>query len=178
MHEKALCKMRAAIPHNRPKTHSCDHFGAKLDLFEAQSERVFVTLDEYYTLESRDGTKRWVRPGESAPKRPKTQESAEKFMTIVFWDAHKVFSTDYLEKGRTITGAYYAALLDRSVNEIRKKRATFDEKKMLFLDTNMENGGFRGLLGIEKMVLCSKLCCNIANLKKHMGKVTYVPVIG
>ena len=34
----------------------------------------------------------------------------------------------------------------------------------------MENGGFRGLLGIEKMVLCSKLCCNIAKLKKHMGK--------
>ena len=42
----------------------------------------------------------------------------------------------------------------------------------------MENGGFRGLLGIEKMVLCSKLCCNIAKLKKHMGKVTYAPVIG
>ena len=42
----------------------------------------------------------------------------------------------------------------------------------------MENGGFRGMLGIEKMVLCSKLCCNIAKLKKHMGKVTYAPVIG
>ena len=51
------------------------------------------------------------------------------------------------------------------------------EIKLFFLDTNMENGGFRGLLGIEKMVLCSKLCCNIAKLKKHMGKVTYAPVI-
>ena len=48
----------------------------------------------------------------------------------------------------------------------------------IFLNTNMENGGYRGLLGAEKMVLCSKLCCNIAKLKKHMGKVTYVPVIG
>ena len=25
VHEKALCKMGAAIAHNRPKTHSCDH---------------------------------------------------------------------------------------------------------------------------------------------------------
>ena len=41
----------------------------------------------------------------------------------------------------------------------------------------MENGGFRGLLGIEKMVLCSKLCCNIGKLNEHMGKVTYAPVI-
>ena len=42
--------------------------------------------------------------------------------------------------------------------------------KDIFLDTNMENGGFRGLLGIEKMVLCSKLCCNIAKLKKTHGQ--------
>ena len=33
MHEKALCKMGAAISHNRLKSHSCDHFGEKLGLF-------------------------------------------------------------------------------------------------------------------------------------------------
>ena len=51
-------------------------------------------------------------------------------------------------------------------------------KEYTFLDTNIENGGFRGLLVIEKMVLCIRMCCNIAKLKKHMGKVTYAPVIG
>ena len=42
-------------------------------------------------------------------------------MASVFWDAHVVIFIDYLKKGRTITGAYYAALFDRLVDEIRKK---------------------------------------------------------
>ena len=32
VHEKALCKMSAAITHDQPKTHSCDHFRSKFDL--------------------------------------------------------------------------------------------------------------------------------------------------
>ena len=62
------------------------------------------------------------KPGENAPKRPKTQQSSGYVIASVFWDAHGVTSNDYLEKGRTITGSYYAALLDRLVDEIRKKR--------------------------------------------------------
>ena len=53
-------------------------------------------------------------------------------MVSVFWDAHGVISIDYLEKGRTITGAYYAALLDRLVDEIRKKRPHLKKRKILF----------------------------------------------
>ena len=37
-------------------------------------------------------------------------------MASVFWNAHGVIFIDYLEKGRTITGTYYAALLDRLVD--------------------------------------------------------------
>ena len=33
-------------------------------------------------------------------------------MVSIFWDAHRLIFIEYLEKGRTITGAYYAALLD------------------------------------------------------------------
>ena len=43
-------------------------------------------------------------------------------MVSVSWDAHEVIFIDYVEKGRTITGAYYTALLDRLVDEIRKKQ--------------------------------------------------------
>ena len=32
-HKKAVCKMGAAIPHNRPKTHLCNHFAEKFGLF-------------------------------------------------------------------------------------------------------------------------------------------------
>ena len=30
-----------------------------------------------------------------------------------FWDSHGIILIDYLQKGKTITGAYYALLLDK-----------------------------------------------------------------
>ena len=42
--QKVLCKIGAAIAHNRPKTHSCDHFGAKFGIFKPQSERLFASI--------------------------------------------------------------------------------------------------------------------------------------
>ena len=56
-------------------------------------------------------------------------------MASVFWYPHGIIFIDYLEKGRTITGAYYAALLDQLVDEIRKK-PTHLKKKILFHDDN------------------------------------------
>ena len=70
------------------------------------------TWIHHYIPESREGSKEWVKPGESAPKRPKTQQLAGKLMASVFWDAHGEIFIDYLEKKRTITGAYYAVLLN------------------------------------------------------------------
>ena len=72
------------------------------------------------------------KPGESAPKRPKTQQSAGKVMASVYWDAHGVIVIDYLERGRKITGAYYVGLLDRLVDEIRKKRPHLEMKNSIF----------------------------------------------
>ena len=85
---------------------------------------LFLTMDEiwihHYTPESCEVSKQWVKPGESAPKRWKTQRSAGKVKARVFRGTRGVIFIDYLEKGRTITGTYYAALLDRFVDEIRK----------------------------------------------------------
>ena len=54
--------------------------------------RPFLSVDEtwihQYTPEWHEGSKQWVKSGESAPKRPKTQQSAGEEMTCVFWDAH------------------------------------------------------------------------------------------
>ena len=56
--------------------------------------RRFVTVDEtwihHYTPESGKVSKQWVKPGESAAKRPKTQQSTGKVMASVFWNAHEV----------------------------------------------------------------------------------------
>ena len=49
---------------------------------------------------------------------------------------HGVIFIDYLEERRTITGAYYAALLDRLVNEIKKERPHLKKKKILFHNDN------------------------------------------
>ena len=51
-------------------------------------------------------------------------------MASVFWESHGVIFIKYLEKERTITGAYYAALLDRLVDEIRKKRQHLKKKNL------------------------------------------------
>ncbi|MCP6559131.1 hypothetical protein NL501_28330, partial [Klebsiella pneumoniae] len=80
-------------------------------------KRRFITVDEtwihYYTHETKEQSKQWVIKGESAPKKAKTILSAGKVMATVFWDSQGILFIDYLEKGKTITGAYYSLLLDR-----------------------------------------------------------------
>ena len=50
-------------------------------------------------------------PGERAPKKAKTVLSARKAIATVFWDSQGVIYVNYLEKGKTVTGLYYAELL-------------------------------------------------------------------
>ena len=72
------------------------YFNSKLKKFL----RRFVTMDETwinrYTPRSCEGSKQW------APKHPKTQQSAGKVMTSVFWDAHGVILINYLKEGRLL----------------------------------------------------------------------------
>ena len=55
-------------------------------------------------------------------KEVKTQPSAGKVMATVFWDAKGVIMLDFLPKRSTITGVYYANLLDQLRTVIREKR--------------------------------------------------------
>ena len=56
------------------------------------------------------------------PKKFKTQLSAGKVMAIVFCGAKGVIMLDFLPKRSTITGVYYANLLDQLRTVIREKR--------------------------------------------------------
>ena len=75
-----------------------------------------VTVDEtwvhYYEPENKAQSCQSVGPGSPRPKKFKTQPSAGKVMATVFWDAQGVIMLDFLAKESTITGAYYANLLD------------------------------------------------------------------
>ena len=102
--------------------------------------RRLITVDEtwihHYTPETKNQSKQWVEPGGSAPKKAKTVKSADKVMATVFWDSHGILLIDYLEKGKTITGEYYAALLDQLNDKIKEKRQYLKKKKVLFLQDN------------------------------------------
>ena len=67
-------------------------------------------------------SRQWVGPGSPRPKKFMTQPSAGKVMATVFWDAKGVIMLDFLPKRSTITGVYYANLLDQLRTAIREKR--------------------------------------------------------
>lgn len=102
--------------------------------------RRYITVDEtwihHYTPESKIQSRQWVEAGSSAPTKAKVVASAGKVMATVFWDAHGIIFIDYLQKGKTITGLYYSALLDRLDNEIKEKRPHLKKKKVLFHQDN------------------------------------------
>ena len=85
----------------------------------------------WYTPDTKEQSKQWTSPGERAPKKAKTVLLAGKVMATVFWDSQGVIYIDYLEKGKTVIGLYYAKLLGCSTLNCRKM-APLGEEKVLF----------------------------------------------
>ena len=95
--------------------------------------RRFITVDEtwihYFTPETKEyKTTRCGFHRESAPKKAKTIKSAGKVATI-FWDARGIIHIDYLSSKQTINSDYYATLLDRFNNILKKKTSPFGEEE-------------------------------------------------
>ena len=125
------------------KQQCVDYSKRCLELFQRNKKDFFmryVTMDETwihrYTPESYRQSAEWTTKGENRPKRPKMQMSAGKILATAFWDAPGILFIDYLEKGRTINGEYYMALLVRLKEEIAKKRPRMKKKKVLFHQDN------------------------------------------
>ena len=74
----------------------------------------------------------WV----SEAKEVQEATSAGKMMTTVFWDAKGVIMLNFLPKKSTITGAYYANLLDQLRTAIRGKRRGKLSKGVLLRQDN------------------------------------------
>ncbi|GBN67408.1 hypothetical protein AVEN_236337-1 [Araneus ventricosus] len=77
----------------------------------------YLTVGEtwicYYAPVTREQSKQRVFKGDPAPKKAKTVTSPGKVMATVFWDARGIIYVDYLAKGQTINGEYYASFLHR-----------------------------------------------------------------
>ena len=94
-------------------------YSALLKRFRSKEDDILsclVIVDEtwvhYYEPENKAQSCQSVGQGSPRPKKFKTQPSAGKVMATVFWDAQGVIMLDFLAKKSTITGAYYAHLLD------------------------------------------------------------------
>jgi len=98
-------------------------------------ERRFITMDEtwiyHYIPESKQQSKQWTEAGCSTPGKTRSVPSTGKVMASVFWDTEGILFTDYLKKGKTITGEYYSNLLTRLDEKIREKSRGLQKKKCL-----------------------------------------------
>lgn len=99
-----------------------------------------VTGDEtwvhHYEPESKQDSMQWHRKGAAPPKKFKVSQSAGKLMATVFWDSEGILLIDYKEKGVSITGEYYATILERLREAIKEKRRGKLSRGVLLLHDN------------------------------------------
>ncbi|GBP69077.1 Mariner Mos1 transposase [Eumeta japonica] len=70
------------------------------------------------------------------PKKFKVQMSASKLMATIFWDSEGVLLIDYLPKGTTMNGQYYANILAQARESVVQKRRGKLARGVLFLQDN------------------------------------------
>ena len=96
-----------------------------LKCLRSKDDFLLVTVDEtwvhYYEPRNKAQSRQWVGPGSLRPKKFKMQLSDGKVMATVFWVAKGIIMLDFLPKRSTITGVYYANLLDQLRTAINEK---------------------------------------------------------
>ena len=75
-----------------------------------------------YDPETKIQSMQWKHNGSSTQKKFKVLPSAGKVLLSVFWDAQGVIMVDYLQRGATIAGLYYADLIHKLRDAIKLKR--------------------------------------------------------
>ena len=53
------------------------------------------------------------KPGEETPTRLRRTRPAEKIMMVIFWDKYGTLQTECLPGETTISGSYYASIIER-----------------------------------------------------------------
>jgi len=99
-----------------------------------------VTGDETWVhhseRDSRQSGMEWRKKGEKGPKKPKIKSKPGKIMATFFWDFRGVIMVDYLPRGHTMTGEYYAGLMWKLRDQIKEKRRGMLAKGVLLLHDN------------------------------------------
>lgn len=102
--------------------------------------RRVLTMDETWVHHFDPETKRqsmsWKRPSSPPVKKFRVARTAGKVMASVFWDSEGIVFIDYMPKGQTITGHYYANLIPKVREAIKEKRRGKLASGVLFLQDN------------------------------------------
>uniref|UniRef100_A0A3B5BAW3 Mos1 transposase HTH domain-containing protein n=1 Tax=Stegastes partitus TaxID=144197 RepID=A0A3B5BAW3_9TELE len=96
-----------------------------LDRFQADPEKFigrFVTQYETWVHHFDPESKRWKHMGCPAPKKLKKEASVDRVKASVFWDSEGLLMIDFLQKGQTVKGDYYASRLQKLKEAIKDKR--------------------------------------------------------
>ena len=86
--------------------------------------------------EPKSSSMQWKRHSSPPPKKAKVTQSSEKVMLSCLWDCDGIIMTDYMEKGKTVTGEYYSGLLKRLRSELVRKRRGKLRSGVLLLHDN------------------------------------------
>jgi histone-lysine N-methyltransferase SETMAR len=99
-----------------------------------------ITCDEtwihYYDPETKMQSMEWRHPDSPPPRKFKVVPSQRKIMMTIFWDCDGVILTDFLPRGSTINGDYYAGLLYKLKDAILEKRPTKQHRGVLLQQDN------------------------------------------
>lgn len=99
-----------------------------------------VTGDEtwlrHWDPETKQESKQWKHATSPPPKKFRSQPTAGKIMGTIFWDSRGIIMIDYLEDARTITGDYYANLMWKLREQIKRKRRGMLTRGVLLLHDN------------------------------------------
>ncbi|GBP90881.1 Putative uncharacterized protein FLJ37770 [Eumeta japonica] len=96
--------------------------------------KMLTPFDKQRRLQTR--VMQWTKKGERPQKKFKVQKSALKLMATIFWDSEGVLLIDYLPKGTTMNGQYYANLLAQTREAVVQKRRGKLSRGVLFLQDN------------------------------------------
>ena len=99
-----------------------------------------MTIEEtwvhHFQPETKLQLKQWKHLDYPPPKEAKTGMSAGNVMASIFWDAEGMLLVDYLDKGHTITRAYYANILRQLWEKIKQIQCGQLTRGVLFHQDN------------------------------------------
>jgi [histone H3]-lysine36 N-dimethyltransferase SETMAR len=124
----------------RVRVETCEQFlalcGDEPDLIINRLVTGDETWVHHYDPESKQESMQFHVKGSSHPKKFKVTPSAGKIMATIFWDSQGILLIDYMNKGNTVTGEYYANLMHRLRDAIKVKRRGKLTQGVLLLHDN------------------------------------------